>query len=374
MKTVISPHPNARLRVATAGGHVECVFTNYEYTGPNNVADSIVAMYSNYRLKSPSTVGLDPGTKLGITRDMGIGDVLMLTPSIRKLHRAGVKVTFFTRPQHVPLFNGNPYVEGVYSEDRRKAMLPGLVLHIGLNGTVEQIESRTAGAVDHRVRLFARQLDFDLDASEMHLDYFVTSAEKKWALDQLAPLHKHRMTPKGIIAYVWSSTNLLRNWDSHQHARIIAALVDAGYGLAFISSNKVPYSVPKDWPIVDFSAKTSIREGIALMDSCTACLTPDTGMFHAAGAIDLPTVGYFGTKPYEEFQTHTYGEGLTYRAQSTADPKFCGLLPCRRYHQATPGCMHPQRTTERMPPCIALDADQILAAIGRVIAKKAAVA
>lgn len=85
--------------------------------------------------------------------------------------------------------------------------------------------------------------------------------------------------------------------------------------------------------LVNLAGKTSLLDLVAVLKAADACVGPDSGPAHLAGAVGTPYVSLFG--PTCHVRVAPYGsEDLVVRA-----PKSCPEAPCYKKQCAAPRCM-----------------------------------
>lgn len=357
MKIVQSKYPNAAPVVPIRGGY-RCQFENSLCTMPNDVADTLVAMSGGfYTIVHHDLAAITNGAKILIIRDAGLGDLLLITPMIRRLHEdMGAIVDVLTLEKHRCLFEGNPHVRDTFALEKDTTDRKAYDVVLDLRLIVENAEA--AGIHNHRADAFAEFADVKLFAPEdRQLDYYPEEGERSAARDVIkqtgcySNLPKDRRpVPKGFIAYVWRSTTPNRNWSDETHGAVINALAAAGYCAVLLDhalidparlwNAGISERVQRDY-CINRSGGCSIRDTAALIAECDAVITPDTGLFHLAGALNKPTLTYFGAFPVEERHTHR-------RLTVVNNPKSCALGPCRTYR-----CLN--RDENGQSVCLAVD-------------------
>lgn len=364
MKIVHSKYHKARPTVPIRGGYV-CQFENSRAVLPDEVADTLVGMGGGfYTILAHDLSEMTDKAKILIIRDGGIGDLLLLTPMIRRLALdKGAVVDVMALEQHRCLFDNNPHVRQTFSlkddqSGKERIDRTGYDVVLDLNLFVENAERM--GSRKHRADAFAEFADIRLYSQEdRHLDYFVTSAERETAKTIL----KHTRSfcsPKAVIAYVWRSSTANRNWSRQQHQVMLEALAAAGYVSVILDHERQEMpelsieaqcstlNLSGNWNqgSSDPATRLTLRGSIAVMSLCDAVITPDTGMFHAAGAKDIPTVTYFGSFPVEMRHTHK-------QLRVVNNPSVCGLAACHSYQ-----CLN--RDENGQSRCLATDPANVL--------------
>lgn len=138
---------------------------------------------------------------LGIIREAGMGDVLMLTPMLRELQRRypGLEVTVYTSPKNGTLLRGNPDVHAIKTVKDFKDDAHGA--YVDLRHYPERNpECRTRS----RSRLFGDALGIDLQ--DTYLQIFLTDDELEDGRQRVADL------PRPLIGVAPRATALDRSW------------------------------------------------------------------------------------------------------------------------------------------------------------------
>jgi ADP-heptose:LPS heptosyltransferase len=297
-----------------------------------------------------------------IIRGGGLGDVLMTTPLLRALHATlGVPADYWTDRRYAAALERNPHVKNVHAiEDIDKPESSHLRSTydavIDLRGYVEQGEFATY----HRVRSFLGIVNFtEEDAGGLHLDYYPGALEKAQAGQKIAQTGEGHDTSRPLIGYVWDSTTPSRNWSRETRHRTLAALIGAGYRVALLHHNPLP-EMDGNPNLLNFAGRTSLRECAAILSHCAAVVTPDTGLYHVAAALQVPTAAYFGSFAPDQRVTHSPGRFLPLGVTRGA----CPVQPCLGY-----GCHYQGEHGESL--CLKTTDDQLLAAIAGLIATDA---
>lgn len=94
-----------------------------------------------------------------------------------------------------------------------------------------------------------------------------------------------------------------------------------GQGAPLIKSICAPF--PER--VIDLSAKTSLRELIALIQCCSVLLTNDSGPMHIAAALGTPIVALFGST--SEIKTGPYPKGVVIHKHVSCSPCYRRVCP-----------------------------------------------
>jgi ADP-heptose:LPS heptosyltransferase len=301
------------------------------------------------------------GAKVLVIRDAGLGDVLMTTPLIRRLVlEHGAVVDVLTKEQYRCLFDHNPFVRQTFALETDRGDWSAWDITLDLRLIVENAEA--AGAYRHRADAFAEFGDVHLTPEERQLDFYLTDEERETGR-RIVRLGEGHLPQKGTIGYVWRSSTRNRNWSMPMHRHVLGALLSAGYGVVLLDHERMEltfwdvegYTTPENFApsLCNTTGFHSLREVAAMMSACDVVVTPDTGLFHLAGALNLPTVAYFGAMPVAERAAHK-----TLRVLNNAGA--CSLLPCRSY-----SCLNFDKQFQSA--CLGVSTGEVVAAVEAAI-------
>lgn len=77
--------------------------------------------------------------------------------------------------------------------------------------------------------------------------------------------------------------------------------------------------------VLNFAGKTTLRELLALIQSCSVMLTNDSGPMHIAGALKVPLVALFGST--SDIKTGPYGGGVVIHKKVECSPCYKRVCP-----------------------------------------------
>lgn len=352
MKILRSRLPKVQFTVPVRGGY-RANFEGHRAVVPDEVADFLLAMGAGfYSLTGDVREALTPGATVLVIRDTGLGDVLLLTPMIRKLAEAGCTVDVLTQERYRCLLADNPSVRATLALEDEPWDRSQWDVVLDLRLVVENAEF--TGTFEHRADAFARYADISLSPHERRLTYCVNEDERAAAM-RLIEDCRQSISAKGVIGYVWRSSTENRNWSFAQHKAVLEALTTAGY-CPIVLDNDYQNLAKIDGSLVNMTGAISLREVAALLSRCDAVITPDTGLFHLAGALDTPTLSYFGAFPAAERQAH---QTLTVWNA----PSACSLFPCRSYR-----CLN--RDPDNQAACLSVSPERIVRDIDALLKDK----
>jgi len=229
--------------------------------------------------------------KLLVIRNMGLGDVLMVTPTLRALIAAGKHVEFATLARYVPLLYGLAGLQAChalgtdYLADRFAAWLD-------FNWLAET--SKLAGECP-RHEIFARAAGVRLASPLPH--YLVAEQERRWA--------RRLLGERPSIAVQLRASCPLRTYP-RSHLRIVVdQLLHSGFEVLLLGDRREtsigrigvsPVGRSGDGPLAarNLTGSLGIRATAALIEQCACLIAPDSGLLHLAAALATPAVGIFG--------------------------------------------------------------------------------
>lgn len=300
-----------------------------------------------------------------------VGDAIMTTPVIRAVKKnfPSSHLTLLAKPWVAPVFGHNPYVDRImlYKDSGRHKKGMGTLrlardlkrmefdlsvlmqnafeaaLITFLAGIPERVGYNTDGRglllnpgiplnpgykerhlIDYYRRIVKKA---GLSDDGPHLDLFLTHEEMAEAGHMLA---ENGLYPKdGIIGINPGATGgTAKRWFPERFANLAEKLCDA-YG-----TKVVVFGGPADRALgeyirsasndkcVNLAGKTTLREAFALIARCSLFITNDSGLMHAAGALDVNQIALIG--PTDHRATAPFG----LKSRMIRLPVDCS--PCRK--------------------------------------------
>ena len=224
-----------------------------------------------------------PGAQVLVIRNMGLGDVLMLSPVLYALHvQRQVRVHLATYAQYLPLACGLDWIAGTYAlgTDYRPERFAAIV---DLNWAVEWgDEIKDVPRAD----IFAHYLGVKLTRRWPH--YWVAPEERSWATNQLS------MLGRPIVGIQTHASCPQRSYPVQHVCELIELLQSDGYRVVTLGQRAIG-EVPAG--VCDLTGAVSLRQVAALIEQMDGMICPDSGLLHLAVAVGTPTVGLFGPIP-----------------------------------------------------------------------------
>lgn len=236
---------------------------------------------------------MEDDTILYLIRGGGYGDLLMLTPMIRRIKhmRPDIEVIVCCGEQYRCLFDG------------LNIKTDSIPLHAETNAGnkvisyEEYIEGRDEATHTHMAQHFADSLGIDLEG-DYRLDYKIGGPEMLFSGIKIAAVgHAFDLDSKKRIGVQLYASSLVRTY--RKMVQVIARLTDEGFEVV-VFGQPGQFDMPEEeWPNVINLTKYGLtfRESAAVLASCNAAVAPDSAIFHLAGALNVPVVGLYGPFP-----------------------------------------------------------------------------
>jgi len=219
------------------------------------------------------TVALRQSRNLAVVRDGGLGDILLVTPTLRLLHETfpHVDIHLFTRAPYLPLFEDNPHVTEVRSLDQYQRWAFDTV--VDLQHFVER--SPDANIVD-RASLFTAA--FGLDLKNGDLEYSVREEETEWAKGWL---RDNGVGEKWMMLAPFA-TDPRRSWPIDNAQKFIRLVSEDGWRV--VVSHHLDDAEKCFGDIATPCITPTIRQKAALLKESGFVVSVDTGIYHLAMA------------------------------------------------------------------------------------------
>ena len=207
---------------------------------------------------------------VGIVRDGHLGDLLMLTPTIRelKLQLPGLELHVFCEPRFLRVFKGNPYVAS--SMEMSQQNIKTVVYSIDLRGYVERVEA--AHEID-RTTLFGKA--FDIEVSDGKTDFMVEEEDRSQAIDRVNTLQHIHEHGRFVVLGPDASDGRRRLSDEFV-SRFEQLMFDAGYSVFVTGTER--------------GELPELGELGAILEMADAIVSADNGVYHLAAAVDAAPI------------------------------------------------------------------------------------
>ena len=264
------------------GGNGECWLDVGDHRFNLEEAHWVLANYGGDRkVLVPTIAEAEPGDSVAVIRDMGLGDILMTTPTVRAMHEFGLRVHYWTLARYLPLLRGNPCVESVHDLGTATASPDTGDCDIVLNWC-KSVERDPRYDSVPRVNLFASAACQELNGRPPTPEYYATRSE--W---QTADSMWNTKAPKVVL--VARASDYRRNWP---YMRELSERL-AAEGIVCGVLDQDPTACWERDGVHNFGG-VGMRESIALIGTADAVVSHDTGLLYCGPATGTPTIGIFG--------------------------------------------------------------------------------
>lgn len=301
------------------------------------------------------------GKTLLAWRSGGFGDILFLTPLLRKIKRTWptCRLWFATQPNYHAALAGNPHVDAVLTLPIPIAAFREADYHLHFEGTIERSTDPAAHAVD----LLAEHAGIELGPDEKGIVYQPSLPRVAAMRNRLVVLGVRMDLP--IVAVQPKASSPVRTYPPDMLAKAIKKLVDAGNQVIVLGG-------PKDFPakarmggVWDLcGAFENMADSVAALANADLLVAPDSSLTHFAGAMGIPTVAIYGPFP-GAVRTAYYDDCTTLEVDSVKWP----CAPCF-IHGHRP-CPRAQKRSQTFSPCFeTIEPGMIVAAAKAALAQR----
>jgi len=247
----------------------------------------------------PTVVEEKPKTKaILVSRNLGgIGDMLMITPSIHQIKRENpdklIIVCTTERYGRGALFEilaNNPDIDRTITVNELSNYEFEKVYNFG---TGKEVEIETTNPGSHRIDIFAELAGLTLEDKKPV--YAVTPQEKAWAkkwIQKNVSFKRQR-----LIGIQVGATTARRTWPAEKQWLLTFKLLNKypDSTILFFSEGSPPET--EIYPNIISLGNMHLRQVVALLNECEVVVCPDSGLLHIAGALGKKTVALFGPNP-----------------------------------------------------------------------------
>ena len=286
--------------------------------------------------------------KILVVRMGGVGDLLFTTPLLREIKRLYPRATvhFSTVKSNEWILANSGLIDGFYffpmSASPENNRVGDYDWVINLENVVEYTTDK------HVVDAFTDHAGVPL--SDKTTFYRPLRSAESFA-------ERFPKTRKRIAVQLTASSPVR----TYAHVgTLIGLLLNQGYEVA---TYNFPGQVKIDNPgVIDLAAiNPSFQENVDFLQTCDACIGPDSSIVHFAGALGIPTIGLYGPFPWE-IRTAYQQSILAISGRGECAPCF---HHGRRGHTFPPG--KPCAKTNRCEVLAAIDPQVIVATLQKKI-------
>lgn len=232
------------------------------------------------------------GKSILVTRVGGIGDLILLTPILREIHRRWptVRIDVVSNPEFGQVLKNLPYIHELLPYPSLKKDADAYDCWIFLENVIE----RDAGLELHSVDAVAKHIGLTGDFDKVQ-DYRVTDNERIWAAEA------HPRSPGVRRICVQASASARNRTYPHKPLQeMIEKLLKEGWEVFMVGKpGEIKMDPSANMPPT-FRVLTdglTFRHRAAVIETADVVLAPDSSILHVAGALNVPAVGLFGVFP-----------------------------------------------------------------------------
>lgn len=285
---------------------------------------------------NPAQLRMAPsGSTIPVIRDMGLGDVLMVTIPLRELAERNPHLSFIYAmdSRYVDLCKDLPFLKKAVAISQLRGTYN---YGIDLRGFVER--SPQARRLD-RIDIFSQYL---LGGPPRSYSY-PHEVKPEWVSRGRALIGADRNS-RPTVGLVIKASMDNRSWGWDYLQRFCALAVRDGWRVVLLHHRPVPPDFMEHPSIVDLTGTISVEDLMHVVAAVDVVVSPDTGTAHLAEALKTKCVAYFTTVPPDLRVSH-------YRYARVLYPE--GKLGCL-------GCIHSPRCGQPDPkPCAQLSTPEM---------------
>lgn len=288
-----------------------------------------------------------PDAKIMIRAANWVGDAIMTTPVVRAVRKnyPRARITVLAKPWVIPVYEHNPHINDVIvydSADRHKrgwgtlrlskdlrplgidlAVLMQNAFEAGLIAFLGGVRERLGYNTDARGILLNRAVKLEPVLKKGHLidyyiailtkagliddgrtlDLFLSDADRRFAGDFIAELGLD--TGKPVIGINPGATGgTAKRWFPDRYAQLAQQLARIYKTKILIFGGPADHALGQDilamsnGACTNIAGKTSLGRAFALIERCALFVTNDSGLMHAAAALNINQVAVIGSTDF----------------------------------------------------------------------------
>lgn len=212
--------------------------------------------------------------KFRIARPVGIGDILMLTPSIRMLYEEGWDVYLVVLEDFRQIVEHNPHLAGIVTTPHHK-QLPDTDIRSRLDLRMKVEGVTGAELTMPRAKLFEKLVGVTVPADKRQPTLVLSDKWRRKA---------ERLVPDGAIAIATKTSTVHRDYP---HIEALATeLLNRGHEVVLLHHKE---GKPIEGTI-DLRGKIDVGTMCAVIERCSVLVTPDSGPMHVGLTLGTPCV------------------------------------------------------------------------------------
>jgi heptosyltransferase-2 len=306
-----------------------------------------------------------------IIRLSSLGDILLTTPLVRSLKKKypHIFIDFLLREEYADIYKHNPYINKLFMIKRESKTIPEELSSTKYDLIIDlQNNFRSAGIKkkikSEEIRLFVKRtvdklllVNFKInklkDAEQIPIRY-ASSLENFQLDDEGLDLFTGDINPsinnkeKKYIGFAPGSRHFTKTWPKEYYINLGKKLNDEGYTIVLFGGkddkdlcNEISKEIPAS---IDLSNDNDLLSTAVNMKECLAIVCNDSGLMHAACAMKIPvlvffgsTVHEFGFTPFRNKNLILENNTLTCRPCSHIGREYCPKKHFKCMLEVTPG-------------------------------------
>lgn len=232
--------------------------------------------------------------EIGIIRGEGLGDVIMTLPAIHALKAKfpSSRITYFTNTRYldgaiVKVLRYNPLVDEISDREFLEDSQFDAVLN--LHCPCSAYEQPKCAPIN-RIDLFAQHMGVTI--IDHQPKYFVQQEEVEWGKRVLEKVYREK-----LMLVQPCASERRRSLDHLKLRQALQTLYNKYRIISVIVTHGSDFQTDTLWeniPGAIVLRDLDVRQIAAIMIHCNLVFCPDSSILHLAGALAVPTVGYFG--------------------------------------------------------------------------------
>lgn len=216
-----------------------------------------------------------------VIRDSGLGDLLLIEPTLRTLAEGGRNVSLMTK--FVDPYKWHPSIK----------YLLGPMKHIGdiahNAGDFDDVTDMRYASEKHEKRAMVHRSDI----YSLMLNVIPADKEPRlyWKLGK--PSFK-RESGMRYVGMEFDAQDTYRRFPKERAEKIVAHFIQSDPKLRIVIMGHRPYLTLKHKNIIDLQGKTNLTQCIDTIAALDSMVAVDSGLLHVALTLHIPTVAFFG--------------------------------------------------------------------------------
>lgn len=323
---------------------------------PRSVALRFIGKYNTIKIcENPETYFAEVGFNHLMIRGGGIGDIILLEPIIRQLGLNKQKITLATLfPE---LMDGHPAVtKTIKLEKIHDVPSYGENDYEIVTDLRYWSERHDKRAEWHRTDIFAQY--FRMELKDFTPKLFCKLQTPKVRMEK----------GEKWIGFQWDASENHRRFPAPRAREVMKHILEKDPKARLILFGGRKYVDPNGLErTVDLQGKTNLMECLSTIARLDCMVAADSGLLHAAMAMQVPTVAWFSTISAALRLKHYKGQCATIQK----DPKDLPCVACGNYNFN--GCKHGDASTDPdykiplfMAPCSEIQPEEFYAKISQM--------